>query len=88
MRKTPVKTAATAANKPSTVADIPATRATMTDPITVIMAVINASPRQPTRKDDIPAIAGITTTTTAQSNAAASKRQKAIYLSALSPLRL
>lgn len=44
MRKTAVNTAATAAKKPSTVAEIPATMATMIDPITVIMALINAPP--------------------------------------------
>jgi len=44
IRNTPVKIAAIAAKTPSIAAEIPATIATMTDPITVIIAVINPPP--------------------------------------------
>ena len=77
-RKTAVKIAAIATNKPSSAAEIPATRATMTPPITLITAAIK--PTQSAHpKLEIPAMAGITTTTIAQSNIAASNRMKAIY---------
>jgi len=48
IRKTAVKTAVIATNKPSIAAEIPATIATMTDPITLIIAAINP-PRQRTQ---------------------------------------
>ena len=81
IRDITVRTAVIVAKTPSNAAVTPAKRAAITAPIALISVTISPMVSQFHFDCELPKIAGTTTTTIARSNAAASVKTNAIYLS-------